>query len=59
MENPSVFTKSCTIGTFEFAKDLCDLGASIMILSIYKQQGLRFLKPTIMRLMMVNRSVNG
>ena len=42
-----------------FAKALCDLGASIylMPLSIYKKLGLWATKPTVMRLLMDDRTV--
>ncbi|XP_049382868.1 uncharacterized protein LOC125847253 [Solanum stenotomum] len=58
-EDPSVFTISCTIGSIEFAKALCDLRANInlMLLAICKQLGLGVPKPTTMRLMMDDRSV--
>ncbi|KAK4706676.1 hypothetical protein R3W88_033776 [Solanum pinnatisectum] len=58
-EDPGAFTIPCTIGSFEFAKDLCDLGASINLMpfAIYKQLGLGVPKPITMRLMMADRSV--
>ncbi|KAK4724114.1 hypothetical protein R3W88_026893 [Solanum pinnatisectum] len=58
-EDPSTFTIPCTISTFEYAKALCDLGASInmMPLPIYKQLGLGIPKPTSIRLMIADRSV--
>lgn len=41
-EDPGSFTIPCTIGAFEFAEALCDLGANInlMSLAIYEQLGL-------------------
>ncbi|XP_049382699.1 uncharacterized protein LOC125847034 [Solanum stenotomum] len=53
------FTIPCTIGLIKFAKDLCDLEASInlMPLNIYKKLGLGVPRPTTMRLMMADRSV--
>ncbi|XP_049406169.1 uncharacterized protein LOC125869772 [Solanum stenotomum] len=53
-EDPSAFTIPCTIGLLHFAKALCDLGASInlMSLAIYKKLGLGDPKPTTMRLLM-------
>ncbi|XP_070020068.1 uncharacterized protein [Nicotiana sylvestris] len=41
-EDPGTFTIPCTIGARDFARALCDNGASInlMPLSIYKQAGL-------------------
>ncbi|KAK4727042.1 hypothetical protein R3W88_031959 [Solanum pinnatisectum] len=58
-EDPCAFTIPCTIGSFEFAKYLCNLKESInlMSLAIYKQLGLGVPKPTTMRLMMADRSV--
>ncbi|XP_049360377.1 uncharacterized protein LOC125825074 [Solanum verrucosum] len=58
-EDPGVFTIACTIKSIEFAKALCDLGASInlMPLAICKQLGLGVPNTTAIRLMMANRSV--
>ncbi|XP_049357121.1 uncharacterized protein LOC125821800 [Solanum verrucosum] len=58
-EDPGAFTILYSIRSIEFAKALCDLGASInlMPLTIYKQLGLGVPKPTAMRLMMADRSV--
>ena len=57
--DPGAFTIPCTIGTMEFAKALCDLGASINLiqLAIYRKLGLGNPTPTNMRLMMADRSV--
>ncbi|XP_070017300.1 uncharacterized protein [Nicotiana sylvestris] len=51
-EDPRAFTIPCTIGEHDFARALCDNGASInlMPLSIYKQAGLGMPRPTSMRL---------
>ncbi|XP_069150303.1 uncharacterized protein [Solanum lycopersicum] len=51
------FTIPCRIGLSHFAKSLCDLGASInlMSLSIYKKMGLGDPKPTAMQLLMVDQ----
>ncbi|XP_016557322.2 uncharacterized protein LOC107856871 [Capsicum annuum] len=51
--DPRAFTIPCTIRTHEFAKDLCDLGASINLVPfvIYKKLGLETLTPTSIRLM--------
>lgn len=40
-EDPGAFTIPCTIGAIQFAKTLCDLGASInlMTLAIFKKLG--------------------
>ncbi|KAK4731533.1 hypothetical protein R3W88_024521 [Solanum pinnatisectum] len=58
-EDPGAFTIPCTIGLLHFAKALCDLGASInlMSLSIYKKLGLGAPKPVAMRLLMADRTV--
>ncbi|XP_015167282.1 uncharacterized protein [Solanum tuberosum] len=58
-EDPGAFTIPCTIGLLHFAKALCDLGASINLipLSIYKKLGLGDPKPTVMRLLMADRTV--
>ncbi|XP_015161998.1 uncharacterized protein [Solanum tuberosum] len=58
-KDPGAFTIPCTIGSFVFAKALCDLGASInlMLLAIEKQLDLVVPKPTAMRLMMADKSV--
>ncbi|XP_049365811.1 uncharacterized protein LOC125830674 [Solanum verrucosum] len=57
--DPEAFTIPCTIGMLYFAKALCDLGANInlMPLSIYKNLGLGAPKPTVMRLIMADRTV--
>ncbi|XP_015166432.1 uncharacterized protein [Solanum tuberosum] len=43
-EDPGAFTMPCTIGMFQFAKALCDLGASINLMpyAIYKQLDCEF-----------------
>ena len=58
-EDPGVFTIPCTVRSLNFARALCDLGASInlMPLSIYKKLGLGDPKPTVMRLLMADRTV--
>ncbi|PHT36169.1 hypothetical protein CQW23_23869 [Capsicum baccatum] len=57
--DPGAFTIPCTIGSLDFAKALCDLGASInlMTLSIYRKLGLDDPTPTNMQLVMADRSV--
>ncbi|PHT24754.1 hypothetical protein CQW23_35573 [Capsicum baccatum] len=57
--DPRDLTIPCTIGSLDFAKALCDLGASInlMPLSIYKKLGLGDPTPTNMRLVMADKSV--
>ncbi|XP_070020231.1 uncharacterized protein [Nicotiana sylvestris] len=58
-EDPGAFTIPCTIGVHDFARALCDNGASInlMPLAIYKKAGLGMRRPTSMRLQMVDRSI--
>nr|XP_016494634.1 PREDICTED: uncharacterized protein LOC107813843 [Nicotiana tabacum] len=58
-EDPGDFTIPYTIRAHEFARALCDNGASIklMPLAIYKQTGLDMPRPTSMRLQMANRSI--
>ncbi|CAN4116184.1 unnamed protein product [Withania somnifera] len=53
------FTIPCTIGFYEFTKELCDCGASINLMpyAIYKKLGLGVPKPTTMRLLMADRSI--
>ncbi|XP_075101726.1 uncharacterized protein LOC107766846 [Nicotiana tabacum] len=58
-EDPGTFTIPCTIGLRDFARALCDNGASInlMPLAIYKKVGLGMPRPTSMRLQMADRSI--
>ncbi|XP_070005944.1 uncharacterized protein [Nicotiana sylvestris] len=58
-EDPGAFTIPCTIGAHDFARALCDNGASInlMPLAIYKQAGLGMPNPISMRLQMADRSI--
>ncbi|XP_015161562.1 uncharacterized protein [Solanum tuberosum] len=58
-EDPREFTIPCTIGILHFAKVLCDLGASInlMSVSIYKKLGLGTPKPTTMQPLMAHQIV--
>ncbi|XP_055823302.1 uncharacterized protein LOC129891844 [Solanum dulcamara] len=53
-EDPESFTTPCTLSAFNFARTLCDLGASInlMPLVIYRELVLGASKSTIMRLLM-------
>ena len=59
IEYPAAFTIPYKIGLLHFAKTLCDLGASInlMSLSIYKKLDFGDPKPTAMWLLMANRTV--
>ena len=58
-EDPGAFTIPCTVRSLHFAKAFCVLGASInlMPLSIYMKLGLGDPKPTVMRLLMDDRTV--
>ncbi|XP_075100380.1 uncharacterized protein LOC142176457 [Nicotiana tabacum] len=58
-EEPGAFIIPCNIGACDFARALCDNGASINImpLSIYKQAGLGMSRPTSMRFQMADRSI--
>ncbi|XP_015170838.1 uncharacterized protein [Solanum tuberosum] len=58
-EYPGAFTILCTIGVLQFAKALCNLGASINLMpyEIYKQLGLGEPKETTIRLLMADRSI--
>ncbi|XP_047252167.1 uncharacterized protein LOC124887044 [Capsicum annuum] len=57
--DPGAVSIPYMIGTMEFTKALCDLGASVnlMSLTIYKNLGLGNPTPTDMRLVMADRSV--
>ncbi|XP_070058036.1 uncharacterized protein [Nicotiana tomentosiformis] len=56
LEYPSAFTIPCTIASADFAKALCDLGASInlMTYSVFKTLGIGKPRPTSMRLQMAD-----
>ncbi|XP_070003537.1 uncharacterized protein [Nicotiana sylvestris] len=60
LEDPGTFTIPCTIGSADFAKALCDLGASInlMAYSIFKTLRIGQPRPTSMRLQMADRMMN-
>ncbi|XP_070054764.1 uncharacterized protein [Nicotiana tomentosiformis] len=59
LEDPDAFTISCTIGSAEFSKALCDLGTSINLMpySVFKTLGIRQPRPTSMRLQMVDSTM--
>ncbi|XP_070022213.1 uncharacterized protein [Nicotiana sylvestris] len=59
MSDPSSFTILCTIGSYAFAKELCDLGASInlMPLAVYTKLGIGRARPTSMLLQLADRTV--
>ncbi|XP_070057867.1 uncharacterized protein [Nicotiana tomentosiformis] len=56
---PGSFTIPCTIGSYAFAKALCDLGASINLipLAIYKRLGIGRARLTSMLLQLADRTV--
>uniref|UniRef100_A0A1S4BLL6 Uncharacterized protein n=1 Tax=Nicotiana tabacum TaxID=4097 RepID=A0A1S4BLL6_TOBAC len=59
LSDPGSFTIPCTIGSYAFAKALCDLGASInlMPLAIYTKLGIGRARPTSMLLQLADRTV--
>nr|XP_016502078.1 PREDICTED: uncharacterized protein LOC107820332 [Nicotiana tabacum] len=59
LSDPGSFTIPCTIGSYAFAKVLCDLGASInlMPLAIYITLGIGRAIPTSMLLQLADRTV--
>ncbi|XP_070009618.1 uncharacterized protein [Nicotiana sylvestris] len=59
LEDPDAFTISCTIGSANFAKALCDLGASINLMpySMFKTLGIGQPRVTSMRLQMADSTI--
>ncbi|XP_010241538.1 PREDICTED: uncharacterized protein LOC104586103 [Nelumbo nucifera] len=59
LKDPGSFTIPCVVGSIEFTKCLCDLGASInlMSLSIFRKLGLGEVKPTLMTLQLADHSI--
>ncbi|XP_075076720.1 uncharacterized protein LOC142163345 [Nicotiana tabacum] len=59
MPDPGSFTIPCTIGSYAFAKALCDLGASInlMPLAVYTKLGIGRARLTSMLLQLADRTV--
>ncbi|XP_019246276.1 PREDICTED: uncharacterized protein LOC109225924 [Nicotiana attenuata] len=59
VSDPGSFTIPCTIGSYAFAKALCDLGASISLipLAIYTKLGISIAKPTSTLLQLADRTV--
>ncbi|KAI3692075.1 hypothetical protein L6452_31884 [Arctium lappa] len=59
LKDPGSFTIPVHIGTSEFSKALCDLGASInlMPLSIFRKLGLGEVQPTTITLQLADRSI--
>ncbi|XP_070007776.1 uncharacterized protein [Nicotiana sylvestris] len=59
LKDHDAFTIPCTIGSADFAKALCDLGASINLMpySVFKTLGIGQPRPTSMRLQMTDRTM--
>ncbi|XP_070035498.1 uncharacterized protein [Nicotiana tomentosiformis] len=59
LEDPGAFTIPCTIGSANFAKALCDLGASINLMPyfVFKTLVIGQPRPTSMRLQMADRTM--
>ncbi|XP_070011520.1 uncharacterized protein [Nicotiana sylvestris] len=59
LEDPGAFTIPCTIGSADFAKALCDRGASINLMpyAVFKTLGIRQPRSTSMRLQMEDRTM--
>ncbi|XP_016454675.2 uncharacterized protein LOC107778863 [Nicotiana tabacum] len=59
MSDPGSFTIPCTTGSYAFAKALCDLGASInlMSLAMYTKLGIDRARPTSMLLQLADHTV--
>ncbi|XP_075091774.1 uncharacterized protein LOC142171945 [Nicotiana tabacum] len=59
LSDPSSFTIPCTIRSYAFAKELCDLGAiiNLMSLEIYTKLGIGRARPTSMLLQLADRTV--
>ncbi|KAL2512071.1 Uncharacterized protein Adt_17671 [Abeliophyllum distichum] len=59
IKDPGSFNIPCTIGSLFFDKALCDLGASVNLMSysIFKQLGLGEAKPTTVTLQLADRSI--
>ncbi|XP_070049578.1 uncharacterized protein [Nicotiana tomentosiformis] len=59
VSDPGSFNIPCTIGSYAFAKALCDLGASInlMPLAIYTKLGIDRARPTSILLQLADRTV--
>ncbi|XP_070040681.1 uncharacterized protein [Nicotiana tomentosiformis] len=58
-EDPRAFTISCTIGSTEFAKAICDLGASMNLIpySVFENLEIGQPRPTSIRLQMSDRTM--
>nr|XP_016480847.1 PREDICTED: uncharacterized protein LOC107801943 [Nicotiana tabacum] len=59
MSDPGSFTIPCTIGSYAFAAALCDLGAiiNLMPLAVYTKLGIGRARPTLMLLLLADRTV--
>ncbi|XP_009619539.2 uncharacterized protein [Nicotiana tomentosiformis] len=60
VSDPGSFTIPCTIGSYAFAKALCDLGANINLipLAIYTKLGIGKARPTSMLQQLADRTVD-
>ncbi|KAL0405480.1 UNVERIFIED_CONTAM: hypothetical protein Slati_3861900 [Sesamum latifolium] len=58
LNDPGSFSIPCTIGNTDFEKVLCDLGASVNLMSysIFQKLGMHELTPTIITLQLADRS---
>ncbi|PNX79507.1 hypothetical protein L195_g035493, partial [Trifolium pratense] len=59
LKDPETFTIPCTIGDVHVGQALCDLGASInlMSLSVFKKLGIGAARPTTVTLQLADRSI--
>ncbi|XP_075085055.1 uncharacterized protein LOC142168293 [Nicotiana tabacum] len=59
LSDPGSFIIPCTIGSYAFAKALCDLGANINLMpfAIYKRLGIGRARPTSMLLQLAERTL--
>ncbi|XP_070004575.1 uncharacterized protein [Nicotiana sylvestris] len=59
LEDPGAFTIPCTIGSADFSKALCDVGASINLIpySVFKTLGIEKPRPTSRTLQMADRTM--
>nr|XP_009778796.1 PREDICTED: uncharacterized protein LOC104228093 [Nicotiana sylvestris] len=59
LKDPGAFTIPCNIGSADFSKALCDLGASINLIpySVFKNLGIKIPRPTSMRFQMADRTM--
>ncbi|XP_070014783.1 uncharacterized protein [Nicotiana sylvestris] len=59
VSDPGSFTVPCTIGSYAFAKTMCDLGANInlMPLAIYRKLAIGRARPTLILLQLADRTM--